>query len=188
VWDARIWQWQLTAVSTATWLRVVWYTFANVWTTTPSHASHTSANGGIIIPPNGGSALPHYKASQPRQRNCELVFYWREVYPFKAASVSSLLSNTPWFPEEHNLLEGSQHLPIWSGNNTYVQTNTGSGGMTLRGENRRARRKPCPSTCPPHISHGMTWDRNRTSVVTGRRPTATAMTRHWKTINLNVSP
>jgi hypothetical protein len=61
--------------------------------------------------------------------------------------------------------------------------------MTLTGENRRARKKPCPSACPPNISHGMIWDRTRTSVVTGRRPTAKAMARHLKTtINLKVSP
>jgi hypothetical protein len=140
------------------------------------------------IPPNGGNFLPHYTASQPRQRNCELVFCWREAYPYKRATWSSLLSNTPWSPEEHHLLEGSKALPIWSGNNMYCTCRRvrNIGGMTMTRENRRARRKPCPTACPPHISHGMTWDRTRTSVVTGRWPTATA--RHLKTINLNVSP
>jgi hypothetical protein len=187
--DAGIWRWQLAAVSPATWRRVVWYTFANVCTNIPSHTSHIYVNGGVTFLWTG--LIFYHTTLHHNPDNVTSNRYSTEGKPILVKqSVKVLFYPTPPdFLKSTTCWKVPRLCPFDLPTCTCRQVRN-IGGMTLSGENGRARRKPCPSACPPYItSHGMTWDRTRTSMVTGRRPTAKAMARHLKTtINLNVSP
>jgi hypothetical protein len=54
-----------------------------------------------------------------------------------------------------------------------------------QGKNEVLGEKPIPVTlCLPQNPHWLTWNRTRTSEVTGRRPTASVMARSWSQLQM----
>ena len=155
---------------------------------TVSHFTHISANGGIILLRTG--VIYYHTTRHHNPDNVTANWYSTEGKPILVKQPVEFL----FYPTPPDFLKSANcwkvpRLWLFDLSTTCTCRRVRNiGGMTLTSENRRARRKPCPSACPPNISHGMTWDRTRISVVTGRRPTAKAVAQHLKTINLNVSP
>jgi hypothetical protein len=111
----------------------------------------------------------------PKNKVLMTVLLKEPLRPFKdTVKVLSFQSSLITFREFPRL---RPFVILWIASCRWVQI---IGGMILIGENRSTRRKKKNVSLtlrPPQISHGLTCDRTRSSVVRGRRLTAWAIAR-----------